>query len=91
MKPKMPKYDFSTSKYYLDCYGDYQNVPMIQSRNIVLQNEEVLTNFIVRKMDLNLYEIECNQILDPLIAFTIGLSDIVGPFNNPYAKVDYYD
>lgn len=91
MKPKMPKYDFSTSKYYLDCYGDYQNVPMISSRNIVLQNEEVLTNFIVRKMDLNLYEIECNQILDPLIAFTIGLSDIVGPFNNPYANVDYND
>ncbi|KAK8886779.1 hypothetical protein M9Y10_042249 [Tritrichomonas musculus] len=67
---KQSKFNPETQKYYLNFNGEYQHVPMISSRNIVLENKEGLPNFIVRKMDLNLYEIECSQILDPLSVFT---------------------
>lgn len=87
----MPRYDLQMKQYFLYFNGNFQHKPILSSRNIVLQNEEGITNFIVRKMDINVYEIECSQTMDPLVAFTIGLSDIVGPFNYPYENVNIYD
>ena len=50
--------------------------------NIIIQDKK--PTFIVRKMSQNIYEIECSPALDPLIAFSIGLSDIVGPYLDPW-------
>lgn len=66
----------------MDLGGAYHHAVIQSAKNLVLQNENHHLTYIVRKVDRNLYEIECNQALDPLIAFTIGLSDIVGPFDD---------
>lgn len=80
--PKTPKYDPLTDKYYLNFNGNYHHSPIKSSRNIVLQNSNGHSTFIVRKMDPHCFEIECLPVIDPLIAFGIGLSDIVGPYSN---------
>ena len=86
--PKPPKYDMTTDKYYLNFHGQYHHKAIRSPKNMVLQNQVGHPTFIVRKMAKNLYELECNHNIDPLIAFTIGLSDIVGPFKDPWSNLD---
>lgn len=84
--PKTPKYNPIKDKYYLNFHGEYHHSPIKSRKNIVLQNQVGQTTFIVRKMENNLFEVECLPVIDPLIVFTIGLSDIVGPYNGPIAN-----
>lgn len=86
--PKEPKYDAMNDKYYLNFHGEYHHTPLKSNKNIVLQNSEGQPTFIVRKMDNNLFEIECLPVIDPLIAFTIGLCDIVGQYVDPYDAIE---
>ena len=85
--PKPPKYDPVADKYYLNFNGEHHHTPMKSKKNIVLQNEKGHPTFIVRKMYNEKYEIECLPLVDPLIAFIIGLSDIVGPYMDPLAEL----
>lgn len=80
--PKIPKYDMETNRYYLNFAGQYHHEPIKSRRNIVLQNQKGNPTFIVRKIKHHVYEVECLPVIDPLIVFTIGLSDIIGP--SPY-------
>lgn len=88
--PKPPKYDPTTEKYYLNFHGEYHHTPINSSKNIVLQNKQGNSTFIVRKMNPNVFEIECLPIIDPLVVFTIGLSDIIGPYDDGWSGVDYF-
>ena len=36
-----------------------------------------------------MFEIECLPLVDPLIAFIIGLSDIVGPYMDPMGEIEF--
>ena len=85
--PKTPKYDPMTNKYYLNFHGHSGHIPIKSSRNIVLANILVHTTFIVRKIGYYVYEKECLPVVDPLIAFTIGLSDIMGPYLDPLGNI----
>lgn len=92
--PKEPKYDAMKDKYYLNFHGEYHHTPIRSNKNIVLQNNHGHTTYIVRKMDNNLYEIECLPVVDPLVAFTIGLCDIIGQYTDPYDAIElmnYHD
>lgn len=86
--PKPPKYDAMSNKYYLNFRGEYHRTAMRSKRNIVLQNPEGRRTFIVRKMELYLYEVECSPVIKPLIIFAIALSDIVGPYLDPFANIE---
>ncbi|KAK8870944.1 hypothetical protein M9Y10_008857 [Tritrichomonas musculus] len=88
--PKPPRFDPPTGKYFLNFHGEYHHTPIRSSRNIVLQNKAGSPTFIVRRMDQCVFEIECLPIVDPLIAFCIGLSDIVGPYIDPWSNIDYF-
>ncbi|KAK8898348.1 hypothetical protein M9Y10_000633 [Tritrichomonas musculus] len=88
--PRPPKFDPTRNAFYLNFHGEYHHTPILSSKNIVLQNQNEQPTFIVRKMDPNVYEIECLPIVDPLIAFCIGLSDIVGPYCDSLGG-EYYD
>ena len=87
--PKPPRFDPEKNAFYLNFHGEYHHSPMLSSKNIVLQNTKEQPTFIVRKMAPNVFEIECNQIVDPLIAFCIGLSDIIGPYSDPYENTEF--
>lgn len=63
------------------------HTPMKSKKNIVVQNDNGLLTFIVRKMYYEKYEIECLPAVDPLIAFIIGLSDIAGPYLDPFEVI----
>ncbi|KAK8836508.1 hypothetical protein M9Y10_037768 [Tritrichomonas musculus] len=65
---------------YEKIYGEYQRQPIQSKKNILLQNKARHTTFIVRKMDKKIFEAECHSTFSPLIAFSIALSQIVGPF-----------
>ncbi|KAK8837768.1 hypothetical protein M9Y10_036306 [Tritrichomonas musculus] len=86
--PKEPKYNASDNKYYLNFKGEYNHKPVKSSKNIVLQNSDGHATFIVRKMDFFLFEAECLPVIDPLIVFTIALSDIVGPYKDPFGDIE---
>lgn len=60
--------------------GQYNRKPIKSKKNILLQNKARHITFIVRKMDKQLYEAECNNTLAPIIAFSIAISEIIGPF-----------
>lgn len=80
--PMTPRFDKVTGHYYLNLSGEYHHNPIKSKKNIALQNAKGNPTFILRKMSSHVYEIECLPIVDPLIIFTIGLSDIIGP--SPY-------
>lgn len=61
-------------------YGLYNKIPIKSKKNIILQNKHRHKAFIVRKMNKNLSEAEYNSSISPVIAFSIALSQIVGPF-----------
>ena len=87
--PYQPKYDAISNKYYLNFNGEYHHSPINSKKNIVLQNKKGKKTFIVRRMNLNDYEVECLPLVDPLIAFVIAISDVIGPFNDPFADIDF--
>lgn len=89
--PKEPKFDAVKNKYYLNFHGEYHHTPLKSNKNIVLQNSEGHTTFIVRKMDNHVYEVECLPVVDKLTVFTIALSDIVGQYVDPYDQIDLVD
>lgn len=60
--------------------GENNHIPVPSKKNIILQNPAEQITFIVRKMKKKLYEAECHQFLSPIIAFSIALSQIVGPY-----------
>ena len=60
--------------------GKYNRKPIKSKKNIILQNKSRHTTFIVRKMDKLIYEAECNPTLSPIIAFSLAISEIIGPF-----------
>lgn len=80
--PKKPKFDFITNKYYLNFQGEYNRNPQRSKKNIVLANEDDHTVFILRKMSDCLFEYETLESIDPLTLFSIGLSGIVGPYDD---------
>lgn len=61
--------------------GQYNHVPIPSKRNMLLKNRNGSPTFIVRKMDNDVFEVECLSSVNQLIAFAIGLSQIVGPYN----------
>lgn len=79
---KKPKFDFTTNKYYLNFQGEYNRNPQRSKKNIVLANEDDHTVFILRKMSDCLFEYETLESIDPLTLFSIGLSGIVGPYDD---------
>ena len=86
--PKMPKYNAVTDRYSLNFHGEHHHTPISSKKNIVLQNLKGNPTFIVRKMDTDHFEFECSPQLDPLIGFTICLSDIIGPYNDPCGDIE---
>ncbi|KAK8841078.1 hypothetical protein M9Y10_027919 [Tritrichomonas musculus] len=60
--------------------GEYNHSSVTSKRNALLQNQSGAPTFAVRKMDNDVFEIECLSAVNPLIAFSIGLSQIIGPF-----------
>lgn len=86
--PKKPKYDAKNDKYYLNFHGEWHHTPIKSKKNIILQNESGHSSLIVRKMDNNLYEVEAMPSINPLIIFTIGLADIVGPYIDVLNEID---
>lgn len=86
--PKPPKYSLDEHKYGLNFQGEYKRIPIRSTKNLVLQNKAGHKTFIVREMGKNLYEFECNHNVDPLIAFTIGLSHVVGPYTDPWSNLN---
>lgn len=88
--PMAPKFNSPENRYYLNFEGEYHHKPLNSKKNIVLQNSKKNKTFIIRKMEMNVYEVECLPAVDPLIAFIIGISDIVGPYNDPLVKAEFY-
>ncbi|KAK8895463.1 hypothetical protein M9Y10_023929 [Tritrichomonas musculus] len=80
LTPVKPKYDKKNKKYIFDLSGAYHHKSIDSIRNVVLQSGNGNKNFIVRKVLKYTFEIECDQELDPLIAFTIAISEIIGPY-----------
>lgn len=60
--------------------GEYNHIPVQSKKNILLQNQAGVPTFAVRKMGDDLYEVECLSTVNPLTAFSIGLSQIIGPY-----------
>lgn len=71
----------------MNFHGQSGHTPIKSSKNIVLANVQGHTTFIVRKVGYLIYEVECLPIVDPIIVFTIGLSDIVGPYLDPLGDI----
>ncbi len=82
--PKKPKFDSKKNRCILDCSGQYHLKVKPSLKNIVLDNSDGQTMFIVRKKDEKVFEVECDPGIEPLVAFCIAISDIVGPFYNDY-------
>ena len=59
--------------------GEYDHCPFKSKKNMILQNPEHHLTFILRKMDQFTFEAECSPFLDPTIAFSIAISQILGP------------
>lgn len=78
--PRKPRYDPKKEKYTLNFKGEYHHNPVPSAKNILLENKNGKPTFIARKMSNNTYEIECLPSVEPLIAFCLGISDIVGPY-----------
>lgn len=85
--PKTPKYNALKNKYYLNYHGEYHHHPLHSRRNIVLQNPDGHSTFIARKMEEQLFELEALPVINPLLIFAIGLSDIIGPYGDTCIKM----
>ncbi|KAK8838333.1 hypothetical protein M9Y10_035756 [Tritrichomonas musculus] len=85
--PKKPSYDASNDKFYLNLHGEWNHHPLKSKKNIVLQNEAGHSTLIIRKMGNELYEVEAMPSIDPLVLFTIGISDIAGPYIDVFNEI----
>lgn len=59
--------------------GESNHVPIQSKKNILLKNKAGHPTFIVRRMSKICFEVECHSSLNPLIVFSLGISQIVGP------------
>lgn len=59
--------------------GEFDHMPVKSKKNMILQNQKNHPTFILRKMKHHVYEVECHKEVNPIIAFSIGLSQIIGP------------
>lgn len=71
-KPKDPK---SSTEFN----GEYNHIPMSSKKNIILQNSNNRPTLIIRKMSNKVIEVECHPNVNPIIIFSIALSQILGP------------
>ena len=60
-------------------YGGYWREPIPSKKNTILQNTKYHPSFICRRMSKKVFEAECNKEIDPVIVFSIALSQIIGP------------
>ena len=60
--------------------GQYNHAPMPSKKNIILKNKSGHPTFLVKKVAKKTYEIECYPTLSPLVIFSLGISEIVGPY-----------
>ena len=65
----------------VNLYGEHNHAPIPSKKNMLLKNQNGSPTFIVRKMENDVFECECVSTVNSLIAFSIALSQIVGPFN----------
>ena len=77
---RKPKYDPKKEKQSINYNGEYHHKPLPSARNIILEDKDGKAAFITRKMSDTTYEVECLPTVEPLVAFCLGVSDIVGPF-----------
>ncbi|KAK8847162.1 hypothetical protein M9Y10_019745 [Tritrichomonas musculus] len=61
--------------------GEHNRTAVPSKKNLLLKNQHGSPTFIVRKMGNDIFEVECLPSVNSLIAFTLGLSQIVGPFS----------
>lgn len=61
--------------------GEFQHKPLKSNKNLILQNPQNHPTFILRKMSKKTYEVECNPNINPITAFSIALSQIIGPIS----------
>lgn len=61
-----------------------------RQRTLCLQNDNGHVTMITRKMSPTVYEVECLPVVDKLTIFAIGLSEIVGPYFDPWMG-EYYE
>lgn len=59
--------------------GEYNHKAIHSRKNVILQNTRNRPAFIVRKIGKKVYETECHPDCEPAIAFSIALSQIIGP------------
>lgn len=59
--------------------GEYDHKAIQSRKNLILQNPRKCPAFIVRQMEKKVFEAECHPDCDPVIAFAIALSQIIGP------------
>ena len=59
--------------------GEFNRVPVQSKKNIMLINKNGHPTFIVRRMNKTTFDVECHSMLNPLIVFSLGVSQIVGP------------
>lgn len=71
-RPRQPK---SLQSYG----GEFKHKPIPSKKNIILQNARNHPTYILRKMAKNLFECECHPVVNPIIAFSIAISQITGP------------
>ncbi|KAK8887498.1 hypothetical protein M9Y10_038546 [Tritrichomonas musculus] len=88
--PKPLRYDPVRDKFFLNFRGEYHHTPVLSTKNTVLQNDNGHVTMIIRKMSPTVYEVECLPVVDKLTVFAIGLSEIVGPYFDPWMG-DYYE
>lgn len=77
--PREPKRNPINGSYGLNLRGYYHHKAVASKRNSVLKNAAGHATFITRKMAENFYEAECHPEINPLVAFAIALSSIIGP------------
>lgn len=80
--PKPPHYSAKHTKFYFNLGGMYHHKALVSRKNTVLQNSNGQATFIVRKIADCIYECECHPALEPEIVFALGISQIVGPFED---------
>ncbi|KAK8838646.1 hypothetical protein M9Y10_032682 [Tritrichomonas musculus] len=71
-RPKQPKNSTSYN-------GEFHHQPILSKKNIILQNPRNHPTFILRKMDKKMFEAECHPGVNPIIVFSVALSQILGP------------
>lgn len=63
--------------------GQHNHVPIRSKKNIILQSPKTNNpTCIVRKMSKKVVEVECHPLINPIIAFSIAISQKIGPAHN---------